>query len=299
LISVNVPPRLLAQKGARIAEDLAMVKDLLVNLSANGSDDPAADYAVSVAALFGAHLTGVAYALEPAIPASAMGGIAGDVIDSAIAQSERAARQAIERLDARARKNGVLLETRTATALVADAADQLGELARLFDLSIITQPDPDDDTPNDLFVESALFASGRPVIVVPYIQKAPIALDRVICCWDGSQPAARAIADAGPFLARAGSIELLIVRTSNRDTDDDAGVNMARHLARHDLNVTVQRTSALDIDVGNAILSYAADRSADFLVMGGYGHSRWREFLLGGATRDILATMTLPTLMSH
>ena len=74
---------------------------------------------------------------------------------------------------------------------------------------------------------------------------------------------------------------------------------MATHLARHKLNVTLQRITSADIDVGNAILSYAADRAADFLVMGGYGHSRWREFLLGGATRQILSSMTLPTLMSH
>jgi nucleotide-binding universal stress UspA family protein len=74
---------------------------------------------------------------------------------------------------------------------------------------------------------------------------------------------------------------------------------MATHLARHTLNVTLQRITSADIDVGNAILSYTADRAADFLVMGGYGHSRWREFLLGGATRDILSSMTLPTLMSH
>jgi nucleotide-binding universal stress UspA family protein len=75
---------------------------------------------------------------------------------------------------------------------------------------------------------------------------------------------------------------------------------MATHLARHKLNVTLQRiTSSAGLDVGDAILSYAADRTADFIVMGGYGHSRWREFLLGGATRQILSSMTVPTLMSH
>jgi nucleotide-binding universal stress UspA family protein len=102
-----------------------------------------------------------------------------------------------------------------------------------------------------------------------------------------------------PLLAKAKTIELLIVTTGSESLGEEIGADMATHLARHNLNVTLQRITSADIDVGNAILSYTADRAADFLVMGGYGHSRWREFLLGGATRDILSSMTLPTLMSH
>jgi nucleotide-binding universal stress UspA family protein len=91
----------------------------------------------------------------------------------------------------------------------------------------------------------------------------------------------------------------LIVTTGKALGREEVGADMAAHLARHKLNVTLQRITAPDIDVGDAILSYVADRSADFLVMGGYGHSRWREFLLGGTTRQILSSLTLPALLSH
>jgi nucleotide-binding universal stress UspA family protein len=276
-----------------------MLKDILVNLTPNQPQDPAADYAISLAAAFGSHLTGLAFALEPAIPASAMGGMAGDVIDAAIAESEQHAKDAVARFDAAAKKQGLLSETRRITALLADAANRFGQIARHFDVSVVMQPDPDSKTDSDLFVESALFGSGRPVVVVPYIQKESVKLDHIVCCWDGSKTAARAIGDALPLLARAKTVELLIVTSPGDDVHEEAGADMAAHLARHKLNVTLQRISSGNIDVGNAILSYAADRNADFLVMGGYGHSRWREFLLGGVTRQILSSMTVPALMSH
>lgn len=276
-----------------------MPKDIVVNLTPGRTRDPAADYAVSLASQFGAHLTGLAFALEPAIPAGAMGGIAGDVIDSAIADAERQAKDAISAFENAAKKQGVLSEHRMVTALVADAVNRFGEIARHYDLSVVLQPDPDSASANDLFLESVLFGSGRPVVIVPYIQKEPAKLDHIVCCWDGSATAARAIGDAAPLLARAKTVELLIVTNGRENKNEEAGADMATHLARHKLNVTLQRITSADIDVGNAILSYAADRATDFLVMGGYGHSRWREFFLGGATRQILSSMTLPTLMSH
>lgn len=276
-----------------------MPKDIVVNLTPGRDRDPAADYAISLASQFGAHLTGLAFALEPSIPASAMGGIAGDVIDNAIVEAERQAKDAISAFDIAAKKQGVLSEHRMVTALVADAVNRFGEIARHYDLSVVLQPDPDSGSANDLFLESVLFGSGRPVVTVPYIQKEPVKLDHVVCCWDGSATAARAIGDAAPLLARAKTVELLIVTNGREKRNEEVGADMATHLARHKLNVTLQRISSGDIDVGNAILSYVADRDADFLVMGGYGHSRWREFFLGGATRQILSSMTLPTLMSH
>ena len=147
-------------------------------------------------------------------------------------------------------------------------------------------------------IEGALFESGRPIIVVPYIQKEGLTLDRVLVCWDGGRTAARAIADALPFLMRAKAVELLIV-TEPRKQDEINGANMTEHLARHGVSVALKRISRGDIDVQSAILSHAADSSANFIVMGGYGHSRLREFILGGVTRNMLTSMTVPVLMSH
>jgi nucleotide-binding universal stress UspA family protein len=117
-------------------------------------------------------------------------------------------------------------------------------------------------------------------------------------CWDGSRSAARAVGDAMPFLVRAKVVEVVIVGGGVK-TDEIAGADIAQHLARHGAKVELKQIVAPDIDAANALLSHAADVSADLMVMGGYGHSRLREFVLGGVTRSILATMTVPTLMSH
>jgi len=164
---------------------------------------------------------------------------------------------------------------------------------------VIGQIDPERMIPDDLLIESALFESGRPLVLVPYIQKSGLKLDRILVCWDGSRNAARAIADAMPFLKRGKAIEIVLVASGGGKTDELPGVDLGEHLARHDLNVEVKRLVAANVDVSNVILSYAADCAADFIVMGGYGHSRLREFVLGGATRGILESMTVPVLMAH
>jgi nucleotide-binding universal stress UspA family protein len=164
---------------------------------------------------------------------------------------------------------------------------------------VVAQPEPDSTGPERLIIEATLFGSGRPILIVPYIQKAPLTLGRVMACWDGSRSAARAIADALPLLARAKAVEIFTVTGEAGKSSEVEGADLAHHLARHGLKVEVERQVARDIDVASVILSHAADRSADLIVMGGYGHSRLREFVLGGATRGILASMTVPVLMSH
>jgi nucleotide-binding universal stress UspA family protein len=137
------------------------------------------------------------------------------------------------------------------------------------------------------------------VIVVPYIQRAGLTLNRVMACWDGSRCAARAISDAMPLLLKAKTVDLITIVGETGKSDEIAGADIAKHLARHDIKIELRRVSAGHIDVANNLLSLAADLSADFLVMGGYGHSRLREFVLGGATRGVLKSMTVPVLMSH
>ncbi|MGB6587507.1 MAG: universal stress protein, partial [Pseudolabrys sp.] len=147
--------------------------------------------------------------------------------------------------------------------------------------------------------ETALFGSGRPVLVVPYIQKAGMKLNRTLICWDGSRAAARAIGDAMPFLVRTKSIDVLSVMKTETARDELPGADIAHHLARHNLKVDFKRIVANDQDIGNTILSAATDLGSDMIVMGGYGHSRLREFVLGGATRAVLNAMTVAVLMSH
>ena len=275
-----------------------MSKDMVVNLGL-GANDPASDFAISVADAFEAHVLGVAFVYDPVIPGSVMGGIPPEFIESQRRESENKVQQAIARFEQVAKRVGVAYETRTLNASIAGAADRLGHLARRFDLAIVGQPERERAAAAEVVDEGVLFDSGRPVIFVPYIQKSGLKLDRVMLCWDGSRAATRAINDAMPFLEKAKQVELVIVSSKAGKANELTGADMGQHLARHGLKVEVKRITSPDIDVTSTILSYAADSSADMIVMGGYGHSRLREFILGGVTRGLLETMTVPTLMSH
>jgi nucleotide-binding universal stress UspA family protein len=277
-----------------------MIKRVLVNLTVDGRRDPAPDFAITVATTFGASLTGVAFAHEPVISPSIIAGMPADLIHSMRAQSEKAAKDTIERFAAAAKAAGVSAQTRMVTATYAGAADLFGRMGRTFDVVLIGQAEPDEDVPEDMIVENALFESGRPIVVVPYIQRDPIKLDRIMVCWDGSRAAARAVGDALPLLARSKQIDVVIVKGKDGPDESPAtAADCAQHLAGHGLNAKVVRLIGADIDVADMLLSYAADSGADFMVMGGYGHSKLREIILGGVTRAILASMTIPVLMSH
>jgi len=277
-----------------------MIKDIIVNLTPGEGQDAVTDYAVSVASALGAHAVGVAFIYDPIIPATVMGGgIPADLIEAQRAENEQGASAAASRFDAAAKRAGLSYEVHQMSASAAGAADRFAHLARRFDLAIVGQPQPDNPAMQDLVMETALFESGRPVLAVPYIQKGGLKLDRVMICWDGGKTAARAIGDALPLLTRAKTVEVVIIAGERGKQDELPGVDMGQHLARHGLNVTVNRIPLGDIDVADAILSHASDSSADFVVMGGYGHSRLREFILGGATRGMLESMTVPTLLAH
>ena len=276
-----------------------MIKDILVNLGVGEETNPAGDYAVSVAEAFDAHLAGIAFRYDPVVPLSGAGYVPADVIEMQERDNAAATKAAIDRFVAAAKRAGVTAEPLTFSASFGGVGDQFGKLARRFDLSIVGQAEPDKSPAQSIIAEAALFESGRPVIIVPYIQKDPLKLDRVLLCWDGNRSATRAIADAMPLLERAGRVELFIVSNEPGKQDEIEGADMGAHLARHGLKIDVRRTVLGDLDVADVILSHAADDNIDFIVMGGYGHSRLREFVLGGVTRSIFGSMTVPVLMSH
>jgi nucleotide-binding universal stress UspA family protein len=275
-----------------------MLRDVVVNLSGRAPLDFAADYATSIAATFGAHVTGIAFLYEPVIPDGTLGGVPVDLIELQREENSKIARDAISRFEAGVKKAGVASETRQLDATFGGAATRFAQVARRFDISVVAQAQREQGATDELIIEGALFESGRPVIVVPYIQKSGLTLERVLACWDGGRTAARAIADAMPFLERAKAVDLVIV-AEERKNDEITGVRMSEHLTRHGVAVSVKRIAKGDLAVQDVILSYAADSGADFMVMGGYGHSRLREFILGGVTRGILNSMTVPVLMSH
>jgi nucleotide-binding universal stress UspA family protein len=275
------------------------IKDLVVHLVAGRGHQPAANYAISVAEAFDAHVAGAAIAFEPVIPATITGTIPVDVIEAQRVENTRAAQEVLDRFEQAAQRAGVSAEARLLDGTLPGSAETFARLARRFDLAVIGQAERGQSGAEDLIIEGALFGSGRPVLVVPYIQKQGLRLERVVACWDGGRPAARAMGDALPFLGKAKKVDVVIVASEPGKGDEMTGINIGRHLSRHSVDVEIKRITTREVDVASAILSYAADVSADFLVMGGYGHSRLREFILGGVTRSVLKAMTVPALMSH
>lgn len=185
-----------------------------------------------------------------------------------------------------------------------DAGAALVLQARYSDLVVIGQLNPADYSPilRADFQEYVLMNSGRPVLFVPYAGHFPQLGKRVLVAWDGSMEATRAVSASIPLLQRADLVQVLVF-DSGWPTDthgEQPGTDIALYLARHGIKVEVsEQKMPADIDVGNALLSHAADFGADLIVMGGYGHTRFREVLLGGVTRTVLASMTVPVLMSH
>ena len=275
-----------------------MIKDIVVNLSLGDNGGVVGDYAVSVADTFDAHLAGIAFVFDPIVPVSGTGYVPPEVIEThSPTIRPRRKPPSTGSPDDRAHRRSA--EPVTLGASAAGAGDQFARIARRFDLAIVGQAEPEANAVEELIAESTLFQSGRPMIVVPYIQKASLKLDRVMVCWDGGRQAARAIADAMPILEKAGKVEIVIVANERGKEDEIEGADMGQHLARHGLNVEVKRIGGGNIDVADALLSHVADSGTDFIVMGGYGHSRLREFVLGGVTHSILRSMTVPVLLSH
>lgn len=176
--------------------------------------------------------------------------------------------------------------------------------ARYSDLVVIGQTNPDESVPELRrdFPEYVVMNSGRPVLIVPYAGRFDSVGDRALVAWDGSIEATRAVTAAIPLLRRSSLVQVVVFnpRIGPGGHGEEPGADLGLYLARHRIKVEVsQESTNSDAEIGPALLSHAADFGADLLVMGGYGHSRLREVLLGGVTDTILTSMTIPTLMVH
>jgi nucleotide-binding universal stress UspA family protein len=176
--------------------------------------------------------------------------------------------------------------------------------ARYTDLVVLSQFDPDDteSSTSSRFAETVILESGVPVLMVPYASTVRSVGTRALVSWDASIQAVRAVHYAVPMLQHASQVDVAVfdpekLPSAYRAVPDK---HIVASLARHKISANVRRQATTsDIDIGNALLSLAAQQGSDLLVMGAYGHRRFREILLGGVTREILRSMTLPVLMAH
>jgi len=280
-------------------------KDLLVVLDESTRSEARLVLAATLAERFDAHLVGVHVAVGPEPPGGAdqfngylrfFRPLYEELEEQIRAQAETSRRM----FDAIVRRVPLSAEWRLARGYPAAQAALNGRCA---DLVILGQIDPGDPWSAVLHPapEEVAMMAGRPILVVPYAGEFVQLGQRVLIGWDASKEATRAVNDAMPLLASASSVTVLTIDAKEdvRKHGDIPGGDIALHLARHNVVVTVEQTASSGIDIGDVLLSRASDLAADLLVMGAYSHSRVRELLLGGATRTVLASATLPVLMAH
>jgi nucleotide-binding universal stress UspA family protein len=281
-------------------------KDILVTLAGATASESGIGFAVELARSHGAHLVGLSI-IEPldlsVYSAPGSGFMAVDVIQEIEERHRETARAAASKIEASFRaacsRAGISHEWRLAEG---DPAEVAVLNAHYADVAVTGQIDPEKPPAGGWarLPEQLALASGRPALIVPYAGRFDTAGRRVLLAWSRTRESARALNDALPILERASQVTVLSINPRRGEGANDLpGSDIALHLARHGVKAEAASTVADDIDVGNTLLSRAADLGSDLIVMGCYGHSRMRELILGGATREVLRHMTVPVLMSH
>ena len=277
-------------------------KDLLLTLASYPEATPPAaiDLAVDFAAAIRARISAIACEVRIAVPGSFLSPALLDVGSIAAADEKRSRLQAealLAAFQAAAEKQDVYEERILARCLTSELPGLLVDYARLRDLTIM--PVEDDGFSGPWNPEAVVFGSGRPVLLLPRASQKPFALDTATVAWDFSRPAARAVADALPLLAMAKRVHIVTVTNEKRIDTKRSGPELAKHLARHGVEVILDTVDAAGRSIGEALQYSAQSHDSDLLVMGAFGHSRLREFVLGGATRSMMSRPPLPIFLSH
>jgi nucleotide-binding universal stress UspA family protein len=276
------------------------IRDVLLTLTSYPDPTPvsAIDRAVPLVSLLGAHIAAISCEAHVQVPGSFLAGAGnlGSIVASEVHKSRKNAQDLLAAFEAAARKSGVLHEIVLERCLTSEVPDLLVEYARLRDLTIVPVP----ETYDQWYAEAIIFGSGRPTLVIPEAPSSrAVELNRVLVAWDFSRAAARAVSDAIPILEKARQVYILTVTNEKAIPGKRSSSELAKNLSRHGIDVVIEEVDAAGRAIGDVLAAQIDSRRADLLVMGAYGHSRFREFILGGATRSILTKPPIPVLLSH
>lgn len=279
-------------------------KEILLQLTSYPEPTPVAalDQAVAFAAASGARITALAFEIVVNVPGTVLAPALLDVRGLIAAEQRRSAANAralIETFASAAERRGVAHEHFIESCENSQVPEIVTEYARLSDVTMI--PVGHEASFQQFIAETVIFGSGRPTIVFPAPAKRESSgvFDRIGIAWDFSRPAARAVADAMPLLLGAKSVRLVTITEEEPIETRRSVAELARHLALHGIEAATDTEHAAGRSVGQVLEGYATARELDLLVMGAYGHSRMREFILGGATKFILVNAPVPVLLSH
>ena len=274
--------------------------DILVHIDQSPRALMRLDIAAELARQHGAHLTAL-QVIDVALPVMAMGdGGGGAVIAELMEQMRQSALAAGVKLkaafEAALAREGIMGEWRQVEGTTQEILALHGRYA---DLLVLGQDDPESDSAG--LLEAMVFDCGQPVLAIPFAGSFKTIGKRVLVGWNASREASRALHDALPLIAKAETATVFLANPKRGlgGHGEEPGADIARHLARHGMKVEVAMAIADDVPDSALLLNHASDMGADLLVMGAYGHSRLREFILGGVTRSLLREMTVPVLLSH
>ncbi|MDJ1156689.1 universal stress protein [Chelatococcus sp. SYSU_G07232] len=280
-----------------------MIKDVMVHLDGTGADEVRIGHAERIALAFGAHVTGIYTNLIPNMAVPVDGGVSAAAI---MADVEREVRERgdgahgvlVRRLERLAVPN----ELRRFDVFPGELASAVATQARSADLFVALRPYSNDAGEHwPTVVEAALFGSGRGVYLAPDAPVPAVPIKRVLIAWNDGREAARAVAEAMPFLQAATRVVVAMVDEDGAPEENgrEPGADIARHLDRHGVATELYHVPADGRRASEVLREEAQRLATDLVVMGGYGHSRLREWVLGGTTRDLLTTCSIPILMAH
>lgn len=277
-----------------------MYKNLLVHIPTERSPRAVVDGSVSLASSCNAHLLAVATGyvhLSDVAFVSDGGAAIGALFEVEQERAEERTKAALEIFEIEAKNAAIPYKSIAMNGTFDDASRLLSGHARLSDLLVISQPEPGPRTFDNVIAQDMLFQAGGPILVMPFTFHGALRLDHVGICWDGSRLAARAVRDAMPLLKKARKLSIIAI--NDPASGDATASKLAERLKNHRLDADVISVRSDRAQIHPTILSIVADEGVDLIVMGGYGHSRFKETILGGVTREMFNSMTVPTMMSH
>jgi len=217
-------------------------------------------------------------------------------------EEQRSLDQALDlltRFRAKASEAGIASSQLMLRCELYNVVDQVAEAARTRDVCVV--PFTNRSDPQRGVAEAAIFGSGRPVVIFEASEErgVPVRLGRVLIAWDGGRAAARAVADAMPLLVAAADVQILTVVNEKPAVGVGAGADLQRHLAAHAVSASLLEIDAEGAAIGAVLRRHLAEDPRDLVVMGAFGHSRVREFVLGGATQSLLDQPPVPVFFAH
>ena len=279
-----------------------MIREVFVPLLRLGSDSAALDAAAALAAWQPAQVSALVTIEHPIPIASEWGYFPIEVSQQQYEALRASAQEQAEQARAQLTRRGAPHDVRISEAVLLWSEETAALHARHADLSLLAVPDDAGHRGRlqDAF-SGLLLHSGRPVLVVPAQGGLVLPPKKAVMAWLPTREAARAVHDALPLLASAAEIDLLMIdpQVAEGRHGEQPGADLARHLARHGLQVNVVALPRQGLSVGENLLRYCQQVGTDLLVMGGYGHSRWRQAMLGGTTLTVLHGLRQPVLFAH